>query len=77
MNKIYVIYAEEDSYYDEEPTLEVIGYTTNIEEAKYIKNNYDAWCRIIRVWEVERLTKEILDKEQKLYKLMSTAVIQR
>lgn len=77
MNKIYVIYAEEDCYYDEEPTSEVIGYTTSAEEAEYIKNNYDAWGNIIRIKEVERLTKEILDKEQKLYKPMSTAVIQR
>ncbi|WAX23223.1 hypothetical protein VL10_ORF32 [Staphylococcus phage vB_SauM_VL10] len=77
MNKIYAIYIEEDCYYDEEPTSAVIGYTTNIEEAGYIKNNYDAWGSTVRAGEVKKLTKEILDEEQKLYKLMSTAVIQR
>ncbi|UVD42689.1 hypothetical protein [Staphylococcus phage vB_SauM-V1SA22] len=77
MNKIYAIYVEEDCYYDEEPTSEVIGYTTNIEEAEYIKNNYDARGNTIKVGEVKRLTKEMLDKEQKLYKLMSQVMIQR
>lgn len=77
MNKIYLLYAEEYGYYDEEPTSRVIGYTTNTEEAEYVKNNYDTLGRNIRIEEFERLTKERLDKEQKLYRLMSEVEIQR
>ncbi|BCK59714.1 hypothetical protein [Staphylococcus phage vB_SauH_DELF3] len=75
--KMHAIELEEDKYYDPSLTSKVIVSETNIEEAEYVKNYYDARGNTIRIGEVKLLTSQVLNKEQKLYNLIAVVIIRR
>lgn len=57
---------------------EILGYSTNLEELKYIQSNYDLEVNDeLFIWEINEITKEDFIKEQRYIKYSSWVELKR
>lgn len=88
MTKLYALikqseYTSTNCGWDEEIDYstfnsEILGYSTNLEELKYIQSNYDLEVNDeLFIWEINEITKEDFIKEQRYIKYSSWVELKR